>query len=205
VCAYASHQVPQLVATFRLDPARVRFLPLGVDPDFFPPIATADGAPYVLSVGTNEGKDFPTLLDALPPDAECLIVTDEQNEAAARRHGLPAGVTVRTHVPITELRDLYRRARHVVIPLRESDASSGQTVLLENLVSGRPVIVSRVSGVADYLAETGAVPVAPGDPAALRELLATPPRMPAAETTEYVRARFSSAAFARNLLALISG
>jgi glycosyltransferase involved in cell wall biosynthesis len=52
--------------------------------------------------------------------------------------------------------------------------SSGQTVLLENLALGTPVVISDVSGVGDYLDPEVMRVVPPGDPDRLREALVDP-------------------------------
>lgn len=198
VYAYASAQVPLLVRRFGLSPERVFFLPFGVDVQFFAPLEDAsaasplspEDAPDVLSVGSNTGKDYETLLDALPENMSCLIVTDEYNLAVVRAHHRGGAVEVRTAVPILQLRDLYLSARRLVVPLVEAATSSGQTVLLENLACGRAVIVSNVSGVSDYVSGTAAVPVPPGDAAALRSLLQSPSAKATEQQVTLARQRF---------------
>ena len=146
------------------------WVPLGVDVEFFQPVARdRDGG--VLSVGTNAGKDFPTLMAALPPEMTCTVVTDAWNRAQAEPLAHGPDVTFRSDVPITELRALYSRAELMVLPLRESRMSSGQTVLLESLALGTPVVISDVSGVSDYLDPEVVCVVPPGDPDRLREAL----------------------------------
>jgi glycosyltransferase involved in cell wall biosynthesis len=172
---FASAQVEPLARRLGVPAGRVRAVPLGVDTAFFRPgRAERDGG--VLSVGTNAGKDYPTLVRALPPGRPCTVVTDPWNreQAAAAMAGLAHGpdVRFRADVPIAELRELYARAEVLVLPLREAEVSSGQTVLLENLATGTPVVVSDVSGVADY-ADASVVRLVPaGDVGALRAALA---------------------------------
>jgi glycosyltransferase involved in cell wall biosynthesis len=174
---YASSQVPLICSQIGLRPERVHFLGLGVDNQFFTPVER-DPQWDVVSVGTNQGKDFATLLQALTPNQRCLIVTDSNNAAVVAATDTEGNVTVRKAVPIHELRDLYASAKYCVIPLRETNYSSGQTVLLENLAMARPVIVSDVSGVRDYVSPQVATVVPPGDVDAMREALCRePPRM----------------------------
>lgn len=90
-----------------------------------------------VAVGTNDGKDYPSLVEALPPGVHCLIVTDEANATEARRVAEPGAlVSFDAAVPISLLRHLYRAASVQVIPLRDVRFSSGQTVLLENFAAG---------------------------------------------------------------------
>jgi glycosyltransferase involved in cell wall biosynthesis len=164
VTVYASNQAPLLMAMLGGPAGLVRFVPFGADDGFFRPRETPRDR-SVLSVGTNEGKDFPTLLSALPEDVPCTIVTDAPNVAVCREHGYGDNVTLRQAVPITVLRDMYAAAGVVVFPLHEATFSSGQTVMLENALMGSPMIVSDVSGARDYVPE--AVRVPPGDPHAM--------------------------------------
>lgn len=170
VSVFASAQLEPLARRLRRARDRVRWVPLGVDTSFFAPRDVArDGG--VLSVGTNAGKDFPTLMAALHRDAVCTVVTDAWNRGQAEPSARGRAVTFRSDVAIAELRELYARAEVMVLPLRESEMSSGQTVLLENLAMGTPVIISDVSGVADYLDPEVMCVVPAGEPAQLREAL----------------------------------
>lgn len=174
LCAYTSAQVDELVELLSIDPRRVTFLPFGIDPEFFAPDASVRRGDLVLSVGTNPGKDYPTLVRALPAEDRLVIVSDADNIAEARAAmQVSQQITFRSHVPIEELRDLYRECRVMVLPLRDIGISTGQTVLLENLALGTPVIVSDVPAVSDYVGEQDDQPVLvpPGDVAALAEAL----------------------------------
>jgi len=67
------------------------------------------------------------------------------------------------------LRDLYARARVVVVPLHDVDFDAGVTTITEAMAMGRAVVVTRTRGQVDVVrdGETGLY-VPPGDPAALR-------------------------------------
>jgi glycosyltransferase involved in cell wall biosynthesis len=66
------------------------------------------------------------------------------------------------------LREFYRNAAVVVVPLVNVDFPAGITALLEAQACGRPVVVSASKGILDAL-EPGSVVVVPcNDPAALR-------------------------------------
>jgi len=185
IVSYASAQVDWLASEFSLDRNRLAFVPLGVDTEFFSErraetIAAENGslsAAYCISVGTNEGKDFATLLAALPESIRLTIVTDDHNAGLIERSTDYAcrrdRIEMLQNVPIERLRTLYRDAAVHIIPLLESRFSSGQTVLLENMAMGKTVIVSDTSAVRDYLglSET-AIVVQPGDVTQMREHIA---------------------------------
>jgi glycosyltransferase involved in cell wall biosynthesis len=219
VTVFASSQVEPLTAWLGVPAGRVVWLSFGVDTEFFAPdpgAQTGTRNNVVLAVGTNAGKDYATLVRALPVGVTCTIVTDPDNERQAREHLPPHGTTdvrFRRDVPITELRDLYRTAGVVVLPLHESEFSSGQTVLLENLAVGTPVILSDVSGVRDYLTPSPGrlVPVRlvpPNDAAALGSAIADAlasaddPALADARR-EHVLATFSGSTMAARLESLL--
>lgn len=172
LCTFSSAQVRQLAEILGIEERRVSFVPLGVDTDFFRPRVGRPRLDYVLAVGTNEGKDYPTLVRALSPGERLVVVTDEDNISQARAVISDQDVTFRSHVPISELREMYLECRVMVLPLRDIGISTGQTVLLENLASGTPVVVSDIPAIADYVGG-GANPVVvpPGDVAGLRRSL----------------------------------
>jgi glycosyltransferase involved in cell wall biosynthesis len=216
VIVYAADQVPTIRARFRLSSARVVTVPLGVDTDFFSQWEDDekhDDDEFVLSVGTNEGKDYATLMRAMPSGRALRVVTDAHNAEVIARNDRPdVTVTVEQAVPIDRLRALYRAATVHVIPLHESPISSGQTVLLENMALGKAVIVSDVSGIRDYV-EPGvtATVVPPGDVSALRDAIETAFRAPSVgkrigrAAAAAVRQRHSAEGFAAQLSEIISG
>ena len=74
----------------------------------------------------------------------------------------------------TELRDLYRRARFVVLPLNAVDYAAGVTGVVEAAAMDKAVIATSSPGIAEYLVDgqSGLV-VPPEDPASLAEAIRT--------------------------------
>lgn len=174
VTVYSRDQIPALRA--RLPNTQVFFLPLGVDTEFFPRHPARVPTLDVLSVGTNDGKDYPTLIRALPENRSLTIVTDPRNIEQARPYVGTKNVTFRSHVPIAELRHLYRECTILVLPLKDVEMSTGQTVLLENLALGTPIIATDVPCIRDYVNHSSVVLTRPGDVAQLRQALLERPK-----------------------------
>jgi glycosyltransferase involved in cell wall biosynthesis len=82
------------------------------------------------------------------------------------------GSHVRVHHQLSpqQLRELYARARVVVVPLHDVEFDAGVTAICEGMAMGKPVVVTRTRGQVDVLrdGEQGLY-VPPGDPRALRE------------------------------------
>ena len=175
IVSYTIAQVDWLIAEFGLERARLFFVPFGVDTDFFTPEESAEAPEnsFCASVGTNDGKDFVTLLKALPAGNRLVIVTDDYNARIIREHLNPRSqVEIRRDLPIDQLRTLYQQSSVQVIPLLDTKFSSGQTVMLENMALGRTVIITKTASTHDYVEDgVTAVVVAPNDPDALRQVL----------------------------------
>lgn len=139
-----------------------------VDTAFFTPRPDTEGT-YVLSVGDDDGRDYPTLiaaLDGLP--VRTRIRTGRPLPGAG-----PGVEPIRGRLSAPALRDLYAEARFVVVPLRpDTRNASGISTIMEAGAMGKAVIVSDSDGVREFVrdGETGLV-VPAHDPAALRSAI----------------------------------
>lgn len=153
-----------------------------VDERFFAPtdVRLED---YVCAVG-SEARDYSTFVRAMSGlDVRAEIAVGSTlflasgDVAETFRHvvdgalgaGMPDRVRVRTQLDHRSLRDLYARARLVVVPLQDVDADCGVTVIAEAMAMGKAVVVTATRGQVDLVrhGENGLY-VPPGDPAALR-------------------------------------
>jgi len=198
--------------TFGLREDRQHLVNMLVDTDFFSPSGPLGKGDYCLSAGTNEGRDYPTLLKAFPKEEKLLIVTDAYNAAIVERTREPGQqVEVKQAVPIDQLKALYENAKAVINPIGEVDFASGHTILLENMALGRPIIVSMVRGMKDYFEDgVTAIGVKPYDVedmrVKLRAYLDAPEKFaPIGERARQWVRRFSSEQFAIKLLDIATG
>jgi glycosyltransferase involved in cell wall biosynthesis len=210
--AVVSQTSMELASTWRefgLRQDRQFLIHMLVDTRWFQPGGNTEKSDFCLAVGTNEGRDYVTLLQAFPKEERLLIVTDAYNADIIARHLEPgARVEVRQAIPMRELKKLYEQARLVLNPLAEIAYCSGHTTLLENMALGHPVIISAVSGMRDYIEDgVTAIAVRPGDVDDLREkihrYLEAPERFAAIgrQAAHWVE-RFSTDEFAGHLLCL---
>jgi glycosyltransferase involved in cell wall biosynthesis len=147
----------------RLPPERFVFVPTPWRAD--EPISEADGG-FVLALG-HSGRDYPTLLTAVR-DLTVPVTIVAKTPGDLGGAAVPSNVTVRYNTGHHETNDLIAAATLHVIPLRDTDHSAGQTVLLRAMARGKAVVVTDTAGVRDYvrLGES-AVTVPAGDAAAL--------------------------------------
>lgn len=134
--------------TFSMRKAAIEVNQFGVDTEFWtpPPLQVTGG--YVLAVGSDGRRDYETLCAAAGDLAlPVKIVTRKPLPEI-----LPPNVTVvkgswhRPAVDDVELRELYRNAACVIVPLKETLQPSGQSVTLQAMSCGRPVILTRTMG-----------------------------------------------------------
>ncbi|GAA2025008.1 glycosyltransferase family 4 protein [Catenulispora yoronensis] len=168
-----------------------------VDTDFFneelatPEAHAAHQDSVMICSAGREMRDFATLIAALDgTGVRCHIAgslvagMDDRWRAElgdrGERVGLPEGVTFGPLSP-AGMRDLYAKARFVVLPLHPSDTDNGISCMMEAFAMSRAVICTRVDGQRDALVEgVNGVYVDPHDAAALRaeilDLVADPAR-----------------------------
>ena len=133
--------VEPFVDTFNVPSERVFFLPFGTDDEFWTPGPESVKRDYILSVGSDLARDYPTLLRAAIGQ-ELYIVT----RLALPQQLLSPTVHVESEFTQVELRALYRAAKFVVIPLDDVDQPSGQSATLQAMACGKAVILTRTQG-----------------------------------------------------------
>jgi glycosyltransferase involved in cell wall biosynthesis len=169
---YGAGELDAMRSMFRIAPDRIGVAPFGVDTGFWCPGGDSR-EDFVLAVGNDGRRDYACLVDA----AERVRAPIRILTRMALPDPLPAGVERiaghwRDGVSDEALRDLYRRASCVVIPLRDALQPSGQSVCLQAMACGTPVIMSETRGLWDRErlrnGET-LVLVPPGDAGALAD------------------------------------
>jgi glycosyltransferase involved in cell wall biosynthesis len=143
-------------------------VPFGVDTGFWTP-GDVVAEREVVAIGNDGHRDWETLVAAAPHiSAPVRIFTRH-----TRPLSLPENVTweradwYERVLSDEEVRDLYRRAAVVVVPTKDVPQPSGQSVTLQAMASGRPVVLSRTRGLwaPDELRDDENIMlVTPGDP-----------------------------------------
>lgn len=203
---------PQVAAAIRLGARadRVRFLPFGIDTDFFTEAADTRDPDLVFSAGNDRHRDHALLVSALGtvarnrPGTKLLLATRQPVE-------LPAELGVRKPaIAHPEMRSAHQRAAVVAVATRPNDHASGVTVVLEAMSTGAAVVCSATEGMSDYVEHgvTGLL-VPPDDPqrlaAAVEHLLREPERARALgdRAAQVTRRDFSTRAMTGRLAELM--
>jgi glycosyltransferase involved in cell wall biosynthesis len=178
---FSQNQGPILSEHLGLGTDRLRYIPFGVDDETFAPTGEDDGD-YILVVGRDSGRDWPTMFSALEGIGHPVKVCCRPRDIDGLR--VPAGVEVLGYVDRAVYRQLLGRARVVAIASKPLLYPSGQSVLLEAMAMARAVVVTGTPALADYVIDSmTALVVPPGDAGALRD------RLVEAVTDDSLRAR----------------
>lgn len=101
---------------------------------------------YIVSAGKTK-RDYFTLINAVKDlPWECVIVCEDSKDLREKCTGL-ANVRIIEKMPYKDLLQLYRKARVIVIPMRDSEYGMfGFTSILDALFVEKPFIVTKTKG-----------------------------------------------------------
>lgn len=183
---FSTNQGEMLRDILRLPDERLRFLPFGVDTETFCPIGQRDEG-YLLAVGRDKGRDWPTFFDAVKGLDMVVKVLCRPSQIAGLT--VPGNVEILGHVDRERYRQLLGGATVVAVVTRPVEYPSGQSVLLEAMAMGKTVVATATPSLSEYLDDgSDCLAVPPGDADAVRE------RIEEAAGDEGLRARIGSAA-----------
>ncbi len=164
---FSANQGSLLAEHLTLDEDRLRFVAFGVDDETFRPTGERDGD-YVLVVGRDRGRDWPTLLRAVDGIGLPVKICSRPRDLEGLR--IPGGVELLGYVDRDTYRGLLGRARVVAVASKPRLYPSGQSVLLEAMAMARAVVVTRTPALESYINDGRTALAVPwADPAALRQ------------------------------------
>ena len=146
---FADSELAELERRFELPPDSISVGWFGVDETFWTVPERSGRRKGVLAVGNDSRRDFETLVQAARLSAEVQYTVITRRE---RPSNLPANVEWRrgdwkeASLSDEELRSLYQTSACVVVPREESIQPSGQSVAMQAMMCGAPVVHSRTEG-----------------------------------------------------------
>lgn len=174
IVLFADSEREETIRQFEVDPHRIHANAFGVDANFWTPADVE--REFILAVGNDGRRDYASFVTAAAGlDVPVKILT-----ARPLPEPLPPHIEHLRgswHAPAVtdeELRDLYRRALLVVVPLEDAIQPSGQSVALQAMACGRPVVLSRTRGLwtgGDFQDGRDLLLVEHGSPVALRSAM----------------------------------
>lgn len=145
---------------------------LYADATYFEPVSSSEGD-YIFSAG-RVSRDFSSLIEAFNGIGEKLVIIGDKAGLESVKDRIVNAPAIEYHVE--KYGDYYvetlKKARFVVIPLKDSAYHAGQTVLIQAMAAGKAVIATRSAGTIGYIDDgVDGILVEGGDPAALREAI----------------------------------
>ncbi|MBI4215499.1 MAG: glycosyltransferase [Parcubacteria group bacterium] len=107
-----------------------------------------DDRGLIVSVGADRDRDYRTLFLAAEQLAQLkfIVCCGRKNVEGLK---IPGNVEVKINVSPLTTREILSKAEIAVLPLRETLRASGQLAMLDAMLMGKPVIVSKTRGVVE--------------------------------------------------------
>ena len=143
---YGDGEVGPVQRMFAVPRDRLQVNQFGVDTNFWRPDWQRNGD-YILAVGNDVRRDYALLLQLARRMKEHFVVVTRQNlgEVPANVEQVKGDWHAQA-LSDAGLRKLYQEAMLVVTPLQESVQPSGQSVCLQAMACGKPVVLTRTTG-----------------------------------------------------------
>jgi glycosyltransferase involved in cell wall biosynthesis len=146
---FADSEKEELLKRFDLENEQLEVAWFGVDEKFWIPPQARKLRSGILSVGNDGRRDYSTLINAarLMPTRKITVITRFDPPQT-----LPSNVrwqcikNLENYLPLKDLLPLYQSSECVVLPLRESIQPSGQSVAMQAMMCGAPVVISKTQG-----------------------------------------------------------
>jgi len=146
VVLFARPEAEEMREVFHLQDHRLHVCPFGVDVGFWQPLKCE--RKFVFAVGNDTRRDFDSYAVAAGKIAYPfrLLSRLKLKEPAPANLEHVSGRWSQSAVDDAELRYWYQQSLCVVVPLTETVQPSGQSVALQAMACGRPVILTKTRG-----------------------------------------------------------
>ncbi len=149
---FGEGEVEPIIIKYGLPRERLTVNYFGVDTTFWRSNSDKENDHYLLAVGNDSMRDFPLLIEvAKRIEKKVVVVTrhDIFGEIPANME-IVKGAWHSQELSDLALRDMYRKAFCIIVPLKESFQPSGQSVTLQAMACEKPVILTRTAGLWDH-------------------------------------------------------
>jgi len=137
---------------FHIKSNKLKNVGFGIDTNFWKnsDIVSKQNRDYILFVGNDQNRDTQLLLDIalIKPDLNFLFLTNLKfsEKKLPDNIKLIRGNWKNSSINDHELKEIYKKALITIIPLRDTFQPSGQSVCLQSMCVGTPVLISKTKG-----------------------------------------------------------
>lgn len=220
IITYSHAEAGALQRELHVRPEKFYIIGNYIDVDFFDPLEvppSGDQPKFIMSQGLAN-RDYPTLIRALRqlPHVECHISAVsawDKHNANFGGEAIPDNILLKSYNHPFVIREALANCYFSVIPIRPEVGMwcSGSTSVLQAQAMGKPIVVTNLLGIAEYVrdGQTGYL-VDGGDPRALAsvidELWHAPNKVKAMgeKGQAWVRENFSLEYWTQNMMRLVS-
>ena len=128
----------------------VKYVPFGVDSNFWVPQENKVKNKYVLAIGNDKARDWDTLIKSWDDTFPFLkIITSLPVKTSKNNIEIIRGNWHAEILSDVEMRNLYNNSEFVIIPLKQTYQPSGQSTCLQAMSCSKAVIISNIKGIWD--------------------------------------------------------
>jgi glycosyltransferase involved in cell wall biosynthesis len=153
IVCLSNHQ-RQILLDYGISSEKLKMVHFGVDKDFYQ--SSNYNEDYILSVGKDNGRDYDTLIKTAKNFREKFIIVCSKRNVISLHEEIPKNVQIIFGANYTDLKELYIKAKLVVITTKaenkffDGSDCSGQTVILDAMACGKPIIATHRKWMDDY-------------------------------------------------------
>ena len=136
------------IKKYNLPEIKTSIIEFGVDTKFWKPAINKIAGDYFFSVGQDPNRDFDVLLQT-NMDYKIHIHTNHEILSNKNNIIITNGNFWNSELSDIDLKSLYQNSIAVVVPLKDVYQPSGQSVTLQAMSCGKPVILTKTKGIWD--------------------------------------------------------
>ena len=141
-----------IVQEYKNYEAKFKFINFGIDSDFWSDSDSYDKneRDFILFVGNDLNRDFQFLVDLINsmPNQKFKVLSSRLscNDFTTKNVEVINGIWWKNTISDEEIKNLYKYANLTILPLKDTFQPSGQSVALQSMSMGTPVLITKTRG-----------------------------------------------------------